>query len=259
MLAIIPLSKRKKVLQFSHDDKCSAKLWQKIDNLIIGLGYKMTLGLISNGCDKCAKRKSPQKSKRAPMALVEANGPMERIATDILGKLPETEDGNKYIFVVSDYYTKWTESFAMPNIEAKTVAKIIVEEVIVRFGVPHWIHSDQGRQFESLLFQEMCRILNIKKKRTTPYHPKSDGMVERLNKTLATMLSSFVEQNQRNWDEYIPFVMMAYRASEHETTGQTPNSLMLGRELSTPLDIMYEILPLKTSLHISGLGSLKRS
>ncbi|VDI54414.1 Hypothetical predicted protein [Mytilus galloprovincialis] len=108
------------------------------------------------------------------MALVEANGPMERIATDILGELPETESGNKYILVVSDYYTKWTESFAMPNMEAKTVAKIIVEEVIVRFGVPHWIHSDQGRQFESLLFQEMCCILNIKKTRTTPYHPKSD-------------------------------------------------------------------------------------
>ncbi|CAC5379679.1 unnamed protein product [Mytilus coruscus] len=155
------------------------------------------------------------------MVLVEANGPMERIATDILGELPETEGGNKYILVVSDYYTKWT--FAMPNIEAKTVAKIIVEEVIVRFGVPHWIHSDQGRQFESLLFQEMCRILNIKKTCTTPYHP--DLM------------------NQRNWDEYIPFVMMAYRASEHETTGQTPNSLMLGRELSTPLDIMYEMPP----------------
>ncbi|CAG2254582.1 unnamed protein product [Mytilus edulis] len=156
MQAIIPLSERKKVLQFSHDDKRS-------------------------GCDKCAKRKSPQKSKRATMALVGANGPMERIATDILGELPETESSNKHILVVSDYYTKWTESFAMPNMEAKTVAKIIVAEVIVRIGVPHWIHSDQGRQFESLLFQEMCCILNIKKARTTPYHPKSDDMVERFN------------------------------------------------------------------------------
>ncbi|CAG2228441.1 unnamed protein product [Mytilus edulis] len=248
MQAIIPLSERKKVLQFSHDDKCSAhlgihKTLAKIRQSYYWPGLQNDVRTYINGCDKCAKRKSPQKSKRAPMALVEANGPMERIATDILGELPETESGNKYILVVSDYYTKWTESFAMPNMEAKTVAKIIVEEVIVRFGVPHWIHSDQGRQFESLLFQEMCCILNIKKTRTTPYHPKSDGMVERFNKTLATMLSSFVEQNQKDWDEYIPFVMMAYRASEHETTGQTPNSLMLGRELSTPLDIMYEMPP----------------
>ncbi|CAC5409896.1 unnamed protein product [Mytilus coruscus] len=233
---------------FFHDDKCSAhlgihKTLAKIRQSYYWPGLQNDVRTYINGCDKCSKRKSPQKSKRAPMALVEANGPMERIDTDILGELPETEGGNKYILVVSDYYTKWTESFAMPNIEAKTVANIIVEEVIVRFGVPHWIHSDQGRQFESLLFQEMCCILNIKKTRTTPYHPKSDGMVERFNKTLATMLSSFVEQNQRNWDEYIPFVMMAYRASEHETTGQTQNSLMLGRELPTPLYIMYEMPP----------------
>ncbi|CAC5359825.1 unnamed protein product [Mytilus coruscus] len=129
----------------------------------------------------------------------------------------------------------------MPTIEARTVAKLIVEEAIVRFGVPYWIHSDQDRQFENLLFQEMRRILDIKKTRTILYHTKSDGMVERFNKTFATMLSLFVEQVQREWDEYIPFVMMAYRASENETTGQTPNSLMLGRELSTPLDIIYEI------------------
>ncbi|CAC5380719.1 unnamed protein product [Mytilus coruscus] len=176
MQAIIPLSERKKVLQYSHDDKCSAylgihKTLAKIRQSYYWPGLQNDVRTYINGCDKCAKRKSPQKSKRAPMALVEANGPMERIATDILGELPETEDGNKYILVVSDYYTKWTESFAMPNIEAKTVAKIVVQEVIVRFGVPHWIHSDQGRQFESLLFQEMCRILNIKKTRTTPYHP----------------------------------------------------------------------------------------
>ena len=89
----------------------------------------------------------------------------------------------------------------------------------------------------------MCKVFHIKKTRTTPYHPQSDGMVERFNKTLTTMLSAFVDQHQRDWDKYIPFVMMAYRASEHETTGQTPNSLMLGRELSTPLDIMYEMPP----------------
>ncbi|CAG2219390.1 unnamed protein product [Mytilus edulis] len=184
--AHIPLSERKKVLQFSHDDKCSAhlgihKTLAKIRQSYYWPGLQNDVRTYINGCDKCAKRKSPQKFKRATMALVGANGPMERIATYILGELPETESGNKYILVVSDYYTKWTESFAMPNMEAKTVAKIIVEEVIVRIGVPHLIHPDQGRQFESLLFQEMCCILNIKKTRTTPYHPKSDDMMERFN------------------------------------------------------------------------------
>ena len=129
----------------------------------------------------------------------------------------------------------------MPNMEAETVAKIIVEQVVTRFGMPTYIHSDQGRQYESNLFNEMCAFLNIKKTRTTPYHPQSDGIVERFNKTLVTMLSAFVGDHQRDWDIYLPFVMMAYRSAEHETTGCTPNYLMLGREVSTPLDIMYEM------------------
>jgi hypothetical protein len=81
---------------------------------------------------------------------------MERIADDILGELPKTNDGNKYILVISDYFTKWTEAHAMPNMEVSTVADIIVREVATRFGVPTTIHSDQGSQFESELFTEMC-------------------------------------------------------------------------------------------------------
>ena len=168
---------------------------------------------------------------------------MQRIATDILGELPETENGNKYILVVSDYFTKWTEAFAMANMEAGTVARIIVEEVVTRFGVPHVIHSDQGRQYESRLFQEMCQMLGTTKTRTTPYHPKSDGMVERFNQTLETMLSAYVSDNHKDWDRQLPYVMMAYRATEHETTGFSPNMLMLGRETSTPLDLVYDMPP----------------
>ena len=122
------------------------------------------------------------------MKIAMSGAPMDRIATDILGELPVTEDGNKYILVVSDYFSKWTECFPMPNMEAATVARIIVEQVIARFGVPYTIHSDQGAQYESQLFSQMCQLLGIKKTRTTPYHPKSDGMVERFNKTLASML-----------------------------------------------------------------------
>ena len=165
---------------------------------------------------------------------------MERIADDILGELPKTNDGNKYILVISDYFTKWTEAHAMPNMEVSTVADIIVREVATRFGVPTTIHSDQGSQFESELFTEMCQLLQINKTKTTPYYPKSDGMVERFNKTLAPMLSSSVNEHHTNWDILLPYVMMAYISAEHETTGCTPNRLMLGREVTTPLDLIYE-------------------
>ncbi|CAC5412258.1 unnamed protein product [Mytilus coruscus] len=160
------------------------------------------------------------------MQLVKTGVLMQRIATEILGELPETENGNKYILVVSDYFTKWTEAFPMPNMKAQTDAKIIVEEVVTRVGVPHYIHSDQGRQYESKLFQEMCRHLGITKTRTTPYHSQSDGMVERFNQTLENMFSAYVSDNHRDWDKQLPYVMMAYRSTEHEITGMSPNMLM---------------------------------
>jgi len=190
--------------------------------------------VVKSACVECAKR-------QAPMQIEGTGYPMERLATGSLGPLPESESGNKYILVVSDYFSKWTEAFAMENMEAKTVAKLIVEEVTVRFGVPDTVHSDQGRQSESMLFQEMCFLLGIRKIRTTHYHPKSDGMVERFNRTLGTMLSAYVADHQRNWDSHLPYVMMAYRSTEQESTRFTPNMLMMGREVSTPFDLFYEL------------------
>jgi transposase InsO family protein len=165
---------------------------------------------------------------------------MERIATYILGSLCRTDSDNRYILVIGDYFTKWTERFPLVNMEARNVAKVLVEEVIARFGIPDLIHSDQGKQFESNLFQEICYMLEMNKTRTTAYHPKSDGMVERFNKTLLAMLTMFVDENQSNRDEMLPYCMMAYRATQHETTGMSSYIAMLAREVTTPLDISYE-------------------
>lgn len=84
---------------------------------------------------------------------------------------------NRYILVIADYFNKWVEAFSIPYQQAETVAKCLVNEVISRYGVPTYIHSDQGRQSESELYQEVCFLLGIKKTRTTLYHPQSDGMV----------------------------------------------------------------------------------
>ena len=83
------------------------------------------------------------------MQIVRSGYPMERIAIDILGELPQTTKGNKYILVVSDYFTKWTEVLPMPNMEACTVAKLLVEELFSRFGISQMIHSDQGRRLKA--------------------------------------------------------------------------------------------------------------
>ena len=148
------------------------------------------------------------------------------------------ENGNKYILVICDYFTKWVEAIPIPNQEASTVAESVVTKFICVFGVPLQIHTDQGTNFESKLFQEICRLLGLKKTRTTPLHPQSDGLVERANRTLANMLSKFVSEEQKDWDTYLPYLLMAYRSSVHSTTGHTPNKLVFGRDVSLPIDLM---------------------
>ncbi|CAG2249606.1 unnamed protein product [Mytilus edulis] len=243
---IVPMKERRVVLQQCHDNKTSGhlgirKTLGRLKYRFYWPGMRRDVVAYITGCETCVRRKGPQKRKRAPMQIQRSGFPMERIAVDILGELPKTANNNKYILVIADYYTKWTESFPMENMEASTVANIIVTEIICRFGVPTLIHSDQGRQFESELFSEMCNLLQISKTRTTPYHPQSDGMVERFNSTLVKMLSAYVDEHHTNWDQLLPYVMMAYRTAVHETTGSTPNRMMMGREVATPVDIMYEL------------------
>ena len=219
------------------------------------LGAKKTLGRLRDrfywrGCDRdvrrwcrqcdlCSSRKGPSKRPRAPIKAYNVGAPLERIAIDITGPLPKTDAGNRYVLLVADYFTKWTEAYAIPDQEAGTVAKKLVEEFVARYGVPREIHSDQGRNFESALFQEVCRLLDLDKTRTTPLRPQSDGMVQRFNRTLKSMLSLFIHENQRDWDRHLPLLLMAYRSAVHETTGCTPSEMMFGRELRLPVDLLY--------------------
>ena len=165
---IVPLSKRREALRFCHDIRASGHLGAKktlsrARQNYYWPGMKNDVKLYVSSCEACSKRKDPCPNKRAPMEIVRTGFPMERIAIDILGELPETDRGNRYILVLGDYFTKWTECHAMPNMETKTVATLLIEQVISRFGVPYRLHSDQGRQFESQLFTEMCSLLQIEK------------------------------------------------------------------------------------------------
>ena len=92
--------------------------------------------------------------------------------------------------------------------------------------------------FESILFREVCRLLGIKKTRTTPYRPQSDAIIERYNRTLKQMLSIFCAENQNHWDDYLPYLMMAYRVSQ-QSIECTPNLMMFGQEINCPIDLMY--------------------
>lgn len=194
-------------------------------------------------CDLCARGKPGPGLGKSPLKQFHASAPMQIVAVDIVGPLPITDRNNEYIIVLGDYYTKWKEAFAVPNHSAITVADKLVTEVFCKLGCPEQIHTDQGREFESQLFSCICDLLGIQKTRTNPYRPQSDGLVERFNRTLIQMLSICVNENYHSWDEHLPFLLMAYRSTEHNSTKCTPNLLMLGREVNCPLDLMFGLPP----------------
>lgn len=189
-------------------------------------------------CDVCAAKKAPPRKLKAPLQQYNVGAPFERIAIDVLGPLTRSKRGNKFLLVIGDYFSKWMEAIPIPDQEATTIAKHLVERVVTIFGVPLELHSDQGSNFESQVFQELCKILGIHKTRTTPLRPQSDGMVERCNRTINNMLSAFVASHQRDWDEYVYLLMLAYRSAVHETTGVTPNEMVFGRQVTLPLDLI---------------------
>ncbi|GBN19044.1 hypothetical protein AVEN_4898-1 [Araneus ventricosus] len=121
--------------------------------------------------------------------------------------------------------------------------KIIVEEIILKHGAPRTIITDRGQVFQSNLIFEINRLCNVDHRMTTAYHPQTNGLTERFNKTLADMLSMYVDVEQRNWDQILPFVTFAYNTARQETTGLTHFYLLKGREAETTLDTIVPYSP----------------
>ena len=166
--------------------------------------------------------------------------PLERHALDILGPLPVSNNA-RYLLPVSCYFTKWLMVIPLESIDAKTVATKLIEKFVSVFGVQATLHSDQGTMFESTVFQEVCKLLGIEKTGTSPGRPQSDGMIERAFRCVQAMLSAYVSQNQKDWSRYIPMLVLAYNSAVHDSTGCTPASLMLGRQLRLPIDLALGI------------------
>ena len=247
-LVVVPHTKHRDLLSVGHDSVIGGHLGirksvEKLRQDFWWIGLKKDVIAYIKSCRRCAQRKPSQKTRRAPLSHKPVGYPMERITMDIKGPLPTTSRGNKYILVISDYFTKFCEAFPMNNQEAETVADILCRHWITRYGVPRQIHTDCGTNFESKLVKTVCQKLGIHKTHTVPYNPKSDGLVERMMKTIGQMLSAYVGEDQLDWDLHVSFIMMAYRASVQESSGYTPNKLLFGRENSTPLSILREPKP----------------
>ena len=126
--------------------------------------------------------------------------------------------------VMASYYTRWVEAISLPDQRAETVARVILREIVSRYGVPTVLHSDKGANFESRPIKELSSLLGIK---TTTYHPQCDGLVERLHQTILRMLSKHVAENQKEWDLWLPCALLACRSAKQSSTGLSPFNLYI--------------------------------
>lgn len=152
------------------------------------------------------------------MKPIQVSGPYERIAVDCMGPLPITENGNRFIVVFIDHFTKYIEAFAVPNITADTIARLFVEKIVCRHGVPQILQSDRGSDFTSNLMAEITKLFGIHKVHTTAYHPMANGEVERANQTLITRIRMYVDATQKDWDEHLLYAVFATNIHENEST-----------------------------------------
>ena len=241
---VAPHSMKPEILFQMHDSvisghlgckKTKAKVLQKF----YWYGLREDVALHIRKCDVCAADKKPVKKPRAPLGSLRTGAPGDCIATDYLGPLPITERGNRYILLLTDHFTKYVEIMAVPDMTAEVCAARILNEYVSRWGCPLSIHSDQGRTYESRIFKEMCRMLEVRKTRTSVRNPKGNGQSERFNRTLIKMIKAYLCGEQKNWDLHLGCLAGAYRATPNESTKMTPNLLTIGREVRLPAELVF--------------------
>jgi hypothetical protein len=240
---VIPKTLQPTLLKQYHDGPCGGhlghnKTYEKIKKKYFWPHMYTDIYQYIVSCEFCERKKTTRQYQNLPIGSIPfPSQPFECLTIDILGPLPETEiNHNKYILVVVDYFTRWPFAFPMSNARARTIATIMVERIFCEHGFPASLLSDRGSQFLSELMLAILHIFRVKKLNTSSYHPQTNGVTERFNQTLTSMLTHYTNQNQTNWDQYLPYVLFAYRTSAHSTTSYSPFYLLYGREAAYPLD-----------------------
>jgi len=170
----------------------------------------------SRACWVCASRQVG-KPIRPFLSPIPVSCPFDRVGVDVI-QFTTSSKGHKYAVVFVDYLTKWPEVFPAWNQTSLTIARLLVEHIVPRHGVPSQLLSDRGTAFLSKLMEEVYRLLGLKKVNTTAYHPQTDGLVERFNRTLTDMLAKKVSRSGKDWDIQLPYVLFAYRATSQQST-----------------------------------------
>ena len=185
-------------------------------------------------CTRCLRRKTP--SHVAPLQPIHVIQPLELVHMDYLSLEPSK--GNiENVLVITDHFTRYALAYPSKTQTAQATARILWDNFICHYGFPEKFISDQGRNFESDLIKELCKIAGVQKLHTTPYHPQGNGQCERFNSTLCNMLGTLSEEEKSDWKSYLGCMTHAYNCTKHASTTYSPYYLMFGRHPRLPIDV----------------------
>ena len=242
----VPKKLRKIVLQVAHDLPMSGHFGVRrtLSRVLTHFHWptvRKDVAAYCLSCDTCQKTVPKGRIPSAPlqpMPLI--SEPFQRIAIDLIGPMhPVSSSGHTHVLTIVDAATRYPEAIPLKKIDSVTVAEALVS-VFARMGCPKEILSDCGTQMISDLMKEVHRLLGVTTVTTTPYHPQSNGMVERFNGTIKAMIKKVVQDQPKDWDRMIPAVLFAYRELPNASTGFSPFELMFGRPARGPIYLLAQ-------------------
>ncbi|MCO5568246.1 hypothetical protein L7F22_021942 [Adiantum nelumboides] len=190
---------------------------------------------------------STDTGKRALEAVI-GNGPFEKWGIDAMGPLPRTTNGKLYILVAIDYMTRWVEAQSVARVNEKIVSKFVYTHICCKFGTPLGtpleIVSNNGPGFRKGLLTEVCEELKISHRHSTPYYSQSNGLVEKANGIIASIIEKMVESKPKHWDNFLDGAIWAYRITYRDATQFIPFHLVYGQDALQPIELNISTIKL---------------
>ena len=196
---------------------------------------------VVKGCLRCKQFEAPLAI--ADLVMIESTEPLDLVHIDIVNMetTVATKDTPvvKKVLVVVDHFTRYVRAFVIPDRTVKTIAKTLYEDYFSVFGFPSWLMSDGALEFVGGILMVLCNILHVKKLRTSPYHPQSNGAVERTHQTLMRMIGKLDPNRKHRWPDHIGSICHTYNTTRSQVTGYSPHFLMFGCRPHLPIDLLF--------------------
>ncbi|GFO46495.1 hypothetical protein PoB_007300000 [Plakobranchus ocellatus] len=240
---VLPKSMRQEVLQACHDSPIAGHLGinatkKRVCSRFSWPSIVRDVTKYVKSCDIC--QRNCNKLPSLPIQIADIiDRPFDKVAIDIVGPMMMSDSKNRFILTLVDAATRWPEAVPLKSISTTDVANALFN-IFTRLGLPKEILSDNGQQLVSKAMEEVMTMMGIQRRLSTPYHAQSNGMVERFNGSLKTMLRKLCADKPQTWDKMIPAFLFAYREIPNVTTGYPPFMLMYGRRVRGPADMIAD-------------------